>query len=150
MPNKNITLSAHLQDSRAFGWSLRNAKYPDLFKHSANNTETPYYIRNPNEEFFEIHDLFIEHKNLLIDNLTIKAGRQKIYFGDKRFLDVAIGETQEVGHGMPLSLLMLRMKTLLVLLQEVQKNTTHKAHPCHLQIQNFGEEDCMLITLFLK
>ena len=26
-PNKKITISAHLQDSRAFGWSLRNAKY---------------------------------------------------------------------------------------------------------------------------
>jgi len=28
-PIDKITISAHLQDSRAFGWSLRNAKYPD-------------------------------------------------------------------------------------------------------------------------
>lgn len=83
-PNKKITISAHLQDSRAFGWSLRDAKYPDLFKIKEPGKETPYYIRNPNEEFFEIHDLFFEYKGLLIDSLTIKAGRQKIYFGDKR------------------------------------------------------------------
>jgi len=83
-PNYKITISAHLQDSRAFGWSLRNAKYPDLFKIRESNTETPYYIRNPNEEFFEIHDLFIEFKDLLVDSLTIKSGRQKINFGDKR------------------------------------------------------------------
>jgi len=83
-PNNTISISAHLQDSRAFGWSLRNAKYPDLFKIREPNTETPYYIRNPNEEFFEIYDLFFEYKSLLMDSLTIKAGRQKIYFGDKR------------------------------------------------------------------
>jgi len=28
----NILLSAHIQDSRAFGWSLRQSEYPDLFK----------------------------------------------------------------------------------------------------------------------
>jgi len=83
-PNNKITISAHLQDSRAFGWSLRNAKYPDIFKIRESGTETPYYIRNPNEDFFEIHDLFFEYKGLLIDNLIIKAGRQKINFGDKR------------------------------------------------------------------
>lgn len=82
--NKKINISAHLQDSRAFGWSLSNAKYPDLFKIRESNAETPYYIRNPNEEFFEIHDLYLEYKGLWIDNMTIKAGRQKIYFGDKR------------------------------------------------------------------
>ncbi|GEM_PF-7107186 len=58
-PNDEITISAHLQDSRAFGWSLRDSKYPDLFKIRAPNTEVPYYIRNPNEEFFEIHKLKI-------------------------------------------------------------------------------------------
>ncbi|NCC74529.1 MAG: hypothetical protein EOM06_14200 [Sphingobacteriia bacterium] len=83
-PNNKITISAHLQDSRAFGWSLRNVKYPDLFKIRESNTETPCYTRNPNEEFFEIHDLFFEFKGLLLDSLAIKAGRQKISFGDKR------------------------------------------------------------------
>jgi len=83
-PNNKITISAHLQDSRAFGWSLRNVKYPDLFKIRESNTETPCYTRNPNEEFFEIHDLFFKFKGLLLDSLAIKAGRQKISFGDKR------------------------------------------------------------------
>ena len=83
-PTASIDIAVHLQDSRAFGWSLRNAKYPDLFKVRENNTEKPYYIRNPNEEFFEIHDLFFEYKKLFVKNLTVKAGRQKINFGDNR------------------------------------------------------------------
>jgi len=82
-PNKNTIVAGHIQDSRAFGWSLRNTKYPDLFKYRENNTEIPYYIRNPNEEFFEIYDLFFEYREL-IDNSIIKAGRQKINFGDNR------------------------------------------------------------------
>jgi hypothetical protein len=31
-PSKKLTIALHLQDSRAFGWSLRNSEYPDLFK----------------------------------------------------------------------------------------------------------------------
>jgi len=68
----------------SFGWSLRNAEYPDLFKIGESDTENPYYIRNPNEEFFEIYDLFFEYRGLLVDSLTIKAGRQKISFGNNR------------------------------------------------------------------
>lgn len=83
-PNNKIIISVHLQDSRAFGWSLRNSKYPDLFKIKEPNTEVPYYIKNPNEEFFEIYDLFFEYRGLLNDCLNIKVGRQKITFGDKR------------------------------------------------------------------
>jgi hypothetical protein len=82
-PNNKITISAHLQDSRAFGWSLRNAGYPDLFKIKAKNTQEPYYIMNPNEEFYEIHDLYLEYRDLL-KNITIKAGRQKVSYGDNR------------------------------------------------------------------
>ncbi|NMC41130.1 MAG: hypothetical protein GYA43_08160, partial [Bacteroidales bacterium] len=48
--NKNLTAAFHLQDSRAFGWSLRNIMYPDLFKIRKNGTENPYYIMNPQEE----------------------------------------------------------------------------------------------------
>ncbi len=84
-PESSIYISVHLQDSRAFGWSLRNAKYPDLFKRKAKNTQKPYYIMNPNEEFFEIHDLFIKYHNL-IKNLTITIGRQKIFYGDHHIL----------------------------------------------------------------
>ena len=31
-PTNKLTIAFHLQDSRAFGWSLRNSQYPDLFK----------------------------------------------------------------------------------------------------------------------
>ena len=81
-PDKSVNLSAHLQDSRAFGWSLRNSKEPDAFKIRAKNTERPYYIMNPGEEFFEIYDLYIEYK--FIKNLSFKMGRQKISYGDDR------------------------------------------------------------------
>lgn len=82
-PVTSIDIAAHLQDSRAFGWSLRNSKYPDLFKVRAKNTEEPYYIMNPNEEFFEIHDLYIECREF-IKNFSLKIGRQKISYGDNR------------------------------------------------------------------
>lgn len=82
-PTSSIDISAHLQDSRAFGWSLRDTKYPNLFKVKAKNTQEPYYIMNPNEEFFEIHDLNVEYRDLL-KNLTITIGRQKISYGENR------------------------------------------------------------------
>jgi len=81
--NKNLTAAFHLQDSRAFGWSLRNSIYPDLFKIRKTGTETPYYTMNPQEEFLEIYDLFAEYRNLF-KNITIKAGRQKIFYADNR------------------------------------------------------------------
>lgn len=80
-PTKKITIAAHLQDSRAFGWSLRNSKYPDLFKVHKTGTQTPYYTMNPNEEFFEIYDANIEYKELF-RNFSAKLGRQKIFYGD--------------------------------------------------------------------
>jgi len=80
-PATSVDIVAHLQDSRAFGWSLRNDKYPDLFKVKAKNTQQPYYIMNPNEEFFEIHDLYIGYRES-IKNLTFTLGRQKISYGD--------------------------------------------------------------------
>ncbi|MGQ9621115.1 MAG: alginate export family protein [Bacteroidales bacterium] len=79
----NITAGFHLQDSRAFGWSLKDKDYPDLFKIRKTATETPYYTMNPQEEFFEIYDLYVEYRNL-IKNITVKAGRQKIFYGDSR------------------------------------------------------------------
>lgn len=80
---RNITTSFHLQDSRAFGWSLRDKEYPDLFKIKKSGTESPYYLMNPQEEFFEIYDLYVEYRDLL-KNITVKAGRQKIFYGDNR------------------------------------------------------------------
>ncbi|NSW95060.1 MAG: alginate export family protein [Bacteroidales bacterium] len=81
--NKNLTAAFHLQDSRAFGWSLQNSQYPDLFKIRKTGTESPFYTMNPQEEFFEIYDLNVEYKDLL-KNITLKAGRQKIFYGDSR------------------------------------------------------------------
>ena len=81
--NGKVTASFHIQDSRAFGWSLRQSKYSDLFKVRKNGTSDPFYIMNPNEEYFEIYDLFIEYKNLF-KNISVKAGRQKIFYGDNR------------------------------------------------------------------
>lgn len=38
----NLMVSAHLQDSRAFGWSLRQSEYPDLFKVHSKNSTNPH------------------------------------------------------------------------------------------------------------
>ncbi len=38
---------------------------------------------NPNEEFFEIYDAYVEYDQLLKD-LSLKLGRQKIFYGDTR------------------------------------------------------------------
>ena len=78
-----LTIAVHLQDSRAFGWSLRNSQYPDLFKIRKAGTQTPYYTMNPNEEFFEIYDAYVEY-NRILKNLSFRLGRQKIYYGDSR------------------------------------------------------------------
>ena len=80
-PSAKLTLAAHMQDSRAFGWSLRNSKYPDLFRIRKAGTREPYYTMNPNEEYFEIYDAYIEYQNAL-PGLSFKIGRQKIFYGD--------------------------------------------------------------------
>jgi hypothetical protein len=82
-PFASATIAMHLQDSRAFGWSLKNSEYPDLFRVKARDTEEPFYTLNPNEEFFEIYDLYIECRNIF-DRLSMKLGRQKISYGDNR------------------------------------------------------------------
>lgn len=82
-PSKKLTISLHLQDSRAFGWSLRNSQYPDLFQIREAGTQIPYYTMNPNEEFFEIYDAYVEYNRLLKD-FSVKFGRQKIFYGDSR------------------------------------------------------------------
>ena len=77
-PVKGLTIAIHIQDSRAFGWSLRNSKYPDLFKNHPPDTLNPYYTMNPNEEFFVIYDAFIEYQKLF-KYFTIKLGIQKLF-----------------------------------------------------------------------
>lgn len=82
-PKENIELDFHLQDSRAFGWSLRNSEVPDAYKIRKKGTSHPYYIVNPNEVFFEIYDLNLNLKNIF-KNVSIKIGRQKINTSDNR------------------------------------------------------------------
>jgi hypothetical protein len=82
-PSEKLTIGFHLQDSRAFGWSLRNSKYPDLFRIHKAGSPTPYYTMNPNEEYFEIYDAYVQYNQVMKD-LSVKLGRQKIFYGDTR------------------------------------------------------------------
>ncbi|MBN1634011.1 MAG: alginate export family protein [Ignavibacteria bacterium] len=82
-PKENIELDFHLQDSRAFGWSLRNSLEPDAYKIRKKGISHPYYIMNPNEVFFEIYDFNIHLRNIF-KNISIKFGRQKINTADNR------------------------------------------------------------------
>ena len=79
-----VNFSLHIQDSRAFGWSLAHRNEPDAFKKHSAESADPFYIMNPQEEFFELYDACLSIENLF-NLLTIKAGRQKISFGDYRF-----------------------------------------------------------------
>ncbi len=84
-----FTASVHLQDSRAFGWSLGQNEYPGLFRYHNGTDNVHYYTMNPQEEFFEIYDLFVEYRDLL-KNLSVKIGRQKIFFGDYRMIEPSL------------------------------------------------------------
>jgi hypothetical protein len=86
-PAPVVDIAAHLQDSRAFGWSLRDSEYPDLFKVKAKNTQEPYYIMNPNEDFFEIYDAYLAF-HFAQENLSVKLGRQKIFYGDQHIFEL--------------------------------------------------------------
>jgi len=85
----NITAGFHLQDSRAFGWSLRDSEYPDLYRICEGGMESPYYIMNPQEEYLEIYDLYVEFRELF-KNLTVKIGRQKIFYNDFRVFEPSL------------------------------------------------------------
>lgn len=79
----HVSLSVHMQDSRAFGWSLGHRNEPDAFKKHPAECMEPCYIMNPQEEFFELYDACLSLENIF-NLITIKAGRQKIAFGDYR------------------------------------------------------------------
>jgi hypothetical protein len=51
-----INAEFHMQDSRAFGWSLSRKNYPDLYKIGNPLSEHSFYVMNPQEEYFEIYD----------------------------------------------------------------------------------------------
>ncbi len=82
-PSRKLTVAFHMQDSRAFGWSMRNDLYPDLFRIHKAGSSMPYYTMNPNEEFFEIYDAYVQY-NQLLKGISVKLGRQKIFYGDTR------------------------------------------------------------------
>lgn len=93
-PSSKTGIAFHVQDSRALGWSLRNSKYPELFKIKQKNTQKPYYTMNPNEEFFEIYDFYVTVNNIFMGG-NLKIGRQKIFFGDNRIFGT--GEWSNTG-----------------------------------------------------
>ncbi len=78
-PKENFEVSAHLQDSRAFGWSLQHRKEPEAFYSPATGI-----FMNPQEQFFEIHDLYIKKEAIWLPGLSAQLGRQKIFYGDNR------------------------------------------------------------------
>ena len=82
-PFRDVTLSLHMQDSRAFGWSLSESRYPELFRISDKGTDGPYYTMNPNEAFFEIHDAYVAYGHSS-GPFVMTLGRQKINYGDNR------------------------------------------------------------------
>jgi hypothetical protein len=76
-----INAAFHIQDSRAFGWSLGRKSYPELYNICQAEAMSPFYTMNPQEEYFEIYDLYLEYRELF-KNVTLKVGRQKIFYGD--------------------------------------------------------------------
>ena len=87
--SEKLSAAFHIQDSRAFGWSLRKEIYPDLYNICQTGSGFPHYTMNPQEEYFEIYDLFMEYKEFL-KNFSVKIGRQKIFYGDYRIFEPAL------------------------------------------------------------
>ena len=73
--HRNIHLSMGLQDSRAYDVALPN----DAFYNSRLGLE-----HNPNKDYWEPFDTYIELKRLFGQRLSLKIGRQRIAYGDKR------------------------------------------------------------------
>ena len=80
---EDYCISFHMQDSRAFGWSLAHQHYPDAFLKQPGSNLQEGYRMNPQEEFFEIYDASIRMDNIL-GMFSVIAGRQKIALGDYR------------------------------------------------------------------
>jgi len=95
--SEKLRIAFHIQDSRAFGWSLQKDKYPDLYKICQTGTESTYYMMNPQEEYFEIYDLFVEYKQLL-KNFRLSR-KQKFSTAITESLIPQYGVIQDVGHG---------------------------------------------------
>ena len=81
--DRQTDLFFHLQDARAWGWSLRHSIDPSFFKIHPKDKPEPYYLMNPNEQFLEIYDAHLKHR-FVGEPIEITLGRQKISFGDNR------------------------------------------------------------------
>lgn len=80
-PSKDITAKFNIKDSRTYGWSLSQEKAGN--EHLWDDSTTGYNM-NPQEEYFEVNDAYVEIKNLFTPGLTAKVGRQAISYGDSR------------------------------------------------------------------
>ncbi len=74
-PHGDIYLSAGLQDSRAYNLALADRAFY--------NPRLGLY-HNPDKDYLEPFDTYLELKNLFACRLSLKAGRQIIAYGDKR------------------------------------------------------------------
>jgi hypothetical protein len=74
--SKRITAKIHLYDARVWGWSLNQN---DFIKNKGTADE---YVMNPYEEHWELFDGYLETR--FNNQLSLKLGRQKIWYGDKR------------------------------------------------------------------
>ncbi len=76
--NDKIGFSIHLYDARAWGWSLDQN---DFIKNKGTSDE---FVMDPYEEYAELLDAYIYVKDMLIKGLSLRLGRQRIWYGDRR------------------------------------------------------------------
>ncbi len=76
--NSRIKLALHLYDSRAWGWSLNQN---DFIKNKGTSDE---FVMDPYEEYLELLNAYFYVKDLFIKGFSMKLGRQRIWYGDRR------------------------------------------------------------------
>ena len=76
--NEKVVFSFHLYDARAWGWSLDQ---DDFVKNRGTDDE---FVMDPYEEYLELFNGYIQVKDLFFNGLSVKIGRQKIWYGDRR------------------------------------------------------------------
>jgi hypothetical protein len=74
--SKRVTAKIHLYDASVWGWSLDQNHF---IKNKGTDDE---YVMNPYEEHWELFDGYLETR--FNNQLSLKVGRQKIWYGDKR------------------------------------------------------------------
>ncbi len=74
-PCNHFHLALWLQDAEAWGLALADS---DFHKGKFGQQH------NPDKDRWELWDSYLEFKNLFDDTFSVKAGRQRIFYGDKR------------------------------------------------------------------